>query len=95
MAKNEKSELKKLNRAELLTMLISITEKCEDLERQLEEANKKLEERELKIAESGSLAEAVLKINGVMEAADKAAAQYLDSIKAMAGVESKEEKADE
>lgn len=75
------SELKKLNRAELLTMLMSLTQRCDDLEEELEEARKKLEDRSIEVSEAGTLAEAVLKINGVMEAVDRAGMQYLENLK--------------
>ena len=75
------SELKKLNRAELLTMLMSLTQRCDDLEEELEEAKKKLEDRSIEVSEAGTLAEAVLKINGVMEAVDRAGMQYLENLK--------------
>ena len=73
-------ELKKLNRAELLAMLISMTRRCEELEAELQDAKKALEDRTIAIEESGSLAEAVLKINKVFEAADNASLQYLENV---------------
>lgn len=40
-----------------------------------------MNERKIAITTSGSLAEAALKLNGIFEAADQAAAQYLDSLR--------------
>ena len=74
-------ELKKLKRIELLEMLIEQSKENEELKRQLEEANKKLESRDIMIKQSGSIAEAALKLNGVFEAAEKAAKQYLENVK--------------
>ncbi len=74
-------ELKRLSRAELLEMLIEQMKENEDLRSQLEEANKKLDNRKIIIENSGSIAEAALKLNGVFEAAEKAAEQYLENIK--------------
>ena len=74
-------ELKKLKRIELLEMLIEQSKENEELKRQLEEANKKLESREIMLKQSGSIAEAALKLNGVFEAAEKAAKQYLENVK--------------
>ena len=73
-------ELKKLSRIELLEMLIEQTEKSEELERKLAEAEAKLNDKNINILEMGSLAEACLKINKVFEAADAAAQQYLENI---------------
>jgi cell division septum initiation protein DivIVA len=74
-------ELRKLSRAELLKMMIQLSLDNE----QLTEENKKLKEqaesREINIEELGSIAEASLKINGVMESAQKAADQYVENVK--------------
>ena len=78
-------ELKKLSRAELLEMLLAQSKEKQRLEEELAEARKKLEDREIRIAESGSLAEAALKLNGVFEAAQAAADQYLENIRKAAG----------
>lgn len=76
-------ELKRLSRRELLEMLIVQTRRVELLEKRLEEANQKLADRSLLIADCGSLAEAVMKLNGVFEAAQNAADQYLENIRLM------------
>ena len=74
-------QLKKLSRRELLEMLILQTRKVENLEKQLEEANRKLADKRLLVENAGSLAEAVMKLNGVFEAAEKAAQQYVENIR--------------
>lgn len=76
-------ELKKLSRRELLEMLIVQTRRVEKLERLLEEANAKLADRTIQIADAGSLSEAVMRLNGVFEAAQAAADQYLENIRRM------------
>ena len=77
------SELKKLNRAELLAMLISITQRCDKLEAELQDAYERLDGRDIEISRAGTLAEAALKINKIFEAADQAAAQYLANLHRM------------
>jgi len=74
-------ELKKLNRYQLLELLIIQTERADKLQKDLEEAKQKLNEQEINISGFGSIAEASLKLNGVFEAAQKAADMYLDSAK--------------
>ena len=74
-------ELRKLKRVELLEMLIEQSKENEELKRQLKEAEEKLESREIMLRQSGSIAEAALKLNGVFEAAQKAAEQYLENVK--------------
>lgn len=73
-------ELKKLSREELLEMLLAQTKKVEELEAQLEKVKKQLEDKNIKVAKSGSIAEAALQLNGVFEAAQNAADQYLANI---------------
>ena len=73
-------ELKKLRRSELLEMLLARTEEVERLQAELAEANAKLADRSIAISEVGSIAEASLRLNGVFEAAEEAAKQYLENI---------------
>ncbi len=73
--------LKKLSRQDLLEMLIAEEKRVEKLEKELEEARAQLQERQIRIEESGSIAEAALKLNGIFEAAQAAADQYLENIK--------------
>ncbi|MCD8084667.1 MAG: DNA repair protein [Clostridiales bacterium] len=77
-------ELKRLNRGELLEMLIIQMEENEELKKKLVEAETALANRRIEISESGTLAEAALRLNGVFEAADQAAAQYLENIRSRA-----------
>ncbi len=74
-------ELKKLNRAELLEILLAQTKEFEELKSQFERLKKKSKDRQIAINEAGSIAEAALKLNGVFEAAQRAANQYLENIK--------------
>lgn len=74
-------DLKKLNRKQLLELLLKQTVRVEELEKQLQEMETKLDDRTLTQQEIGSIAEASLKLNGVFEAAEAAAAQYIENIK--------------
>lgn len=73
--------LKKLSRQDLLEMLIAEEKRIEQLEKQLEEAQAELQNRKIQIDSSGSIAEAALKLNGIFEAAQRAADQYLENVK--------------
>ncbi len=79
------NELRKLKRVDLLELLISQGRENEELRRRLEEAEQKLRDREIKTAEAGSIAEAALRLNGVFEAAQRAADQYLENVKKQSG----------
>lgn len=74
-------ELRKLGRGELLEMLLAQTDEKESLEKQLAEANEKLESRRIKLSEAGNIADAALALNGVFSAAQAAADQYLESLR--------------
>lgn len=74
------TDLRKLSRAELLELLIDQMEENQRLEKELDAAQHTLEQRQIAIAESGSIAEAALRVNGVFEAAEKAAREYLQNL---------------
>ena len=74
-------ELKRLKRAELLQLLLTQSREIDRLRNELEEANKKLNEREIRLEHSGSIAEAALSIRNVFEDAQAAAEVYLDNVR--------------
>lgn len=83
-------ELRKLNRTELLELLILQSKEMGKLQLQLKDAQleiedlqEKLDDKHLQLQKVGSIAEAAISVNGVFEAAQKAADQYLDSVKDM------------
>ena len=79
-------ELKKLSRSELLEMLIIQSKRVDELEKLNQSLERALEEeranRTIMLEEAGSIAEAALRLNGIFEAAQAAADQYLENIKA-------------
>ncbi len=80
-------ELKKLNRTKLLKMLLEVERENETLRARNAELEEKMSRRELQIASAGSIAEASLKLNGIFEAAQKAADQYLYNVRRRAGTQ--------
>lgn len=87
-------ELKKLSRRELLELLLEQTKRADELQRLLDEANQKLESRDIELNKAGSIAEAALKLNGIFQAAEAAAEQYVESVKKAAEVRPEKEKTD-
>ncbi len=73
-------ELKKLSRADLLQLLLDERRENESLQLKLKEAEEKLSERMLVLEEAGSIAQAVMQLNGVFEAAESAASQYVENV---------------
>lgn len=82
-------ELRKLSRADLLELLLKESRENERLRAQLKEANEKLNDRTIIIENAGSMAEAALRLNDVFQAADRAAAQYLENVRRIAKEQSK------
>lgn len=74
-------ELQKLKRVELLQLLVEQSRELDALRQELAQARRELEARELRLQEAGSIAEASMQLNGVFEAAQRAADQYLESIR--------------
>lgn len=75
-------ELKRLNRRELVDIIYELQKKDAERESEIERLQAALAKKELAVSEAGSIAEAALKVNGVFEAAQAAANQYLLSIRA-------------
>ena len=75
-------DLRRLSRAELLDILYEQRKRYEDSLAENQALRQQLEDRTLRIASAGSIAEAAIQVNGVFEAAQAAADQYLASVKA-------------
>ena len=80
-------ELQKLKRGELLEILLEQSRENEGLKIQIEEnkrtvleLRRQLEKREIDVKQAGTIAEASFKLNGVFDAAEKAAQQYLENL---------------
>ena len=74
-------ELRKLNRYQLLELLILQTERADKLQAKLEIAEKHLFNQEIKLSSLGSIAEASLQLSDVFKAAQDAADMYIDAAK--------------
>lgn len=85
-------ELRKLNRKELLEIILAQTRRIETLELELEKAKKELNERKIALKEVGSLAEASLVLSDIFKKADEAANIYISNIKELAIKEEKNTK---
>jgi hypothetical protein len=74
-------ELKKLRRADLLELLLDERRENERLRAELEKARERLDDRAIRLEKAGSIAAAALQLNGVFEAAEAAAVQYLENVR--------------
>ena len=74
-------DLRKMNRYQLLEMLIVQTEREEKLKAHYEVIKKQLYDKEIKTSSLGSIAEASLQLKGVFDAAQNAADMYIEAAK--------------
>lgn len=84
-------ELRRMSRGELLEMLIIQMDENEALRKQLAQEENELKNRRIIVDEAGSLAEAALRLNGIFEATDQTAQQYLENVCFMAGEKPKDD----
>lgn len=73
--------LKKLNRGELLEIILKLKKNEAALEQKLTEAQGQLEKREILMKNAGSIAEAALMLNDVFGTAQRAADTYIASVR--------------
>ena len=78
-------QLRKLNRTDLLKLLLEEKKENEALRKQLQEMQLQLECKQLNLNQSGSLAEAALKLSGIFEAAETACQYYTENIRNLSG----------
>ena len=74
-------ELRGLSRRDLLELLVAKEKENQQLRQELEQARAELNKRQIDVAKTGTMAEAALLLNGIFDAADRAARQYLENIK--------------
>ena len=79
-------ELKKLNRYQLLELLLMQTERADDLQHRLDELVQMVRSKKIQNGELGSIAAESLQVSGIFEAAQKAADLYLDAARTQAAV---------
>lgn len=80
--KKEQNPLRKLSKLELLELLARQERELRQLREEVARKDAELEQRRILLERSGSIAEAAMQLNGVFEAAQRAADQYLESVKA-------------
>lgn len=76
-------ELRRLKRQDLLIMLLELEEENIRLKNEIAGLEERLEKRELMVSSAGSVAEASIRVNGVFEAAQAAADQYVENVRRM------------
>lgn len=78
-------EFRHMSRANLIEIIYEIQKSEKLLQEENEALRQQLEERHIAVSEAGSIAEAAIALNGVMEAAQAAADQYLLEVRTKKG----------
>ena len=76
-------EFKRLSRSQLIDIIYQLQLKQEELTADNEKLSKALADKRLRVSKAGNIAEAALEIHNVMQAAQDAAAHYLEEIRIM------------
>ena len=74
-------EFRKLSRAQYLEMMVEQGREIKRLKEELELAREEIKQKAIKIQKAGSIAEAAVSLNDVFGSAQRAADQYLESIR--------------
>lgn len=77
-------ELRRLGRRQLLELMLVQSKRIDQLESELLKAKEELESRRIAIEQTGSIAEAALRLSGIFEAAQQAADTYLENVQQIA-----------
>ena len=88
--KEYRKELRRLSRTELLELMIEQSKELDRVRQELAIARAQLNDREIRLRQAGSIAEASLALGKVFEAAQAAADEYLKSVR-MQGICSDED----
>ena len=79
--KEYRKELRRLSRTELLELMIEQSKELDRVRQELAIARAQLNDREIRLRQAGSIAEASLALGKVFEAAQAAADEYLKSVR--------------
>ena len=80
-------EFKWLTRPQLIEIIYQLQIKQEELAAENERLSKELEDKRIRIANAGNIAEAALEIHNVMQAAQDAASHYVEELRIRADQE--------
>ena len=76
-------EFKRLSRAQLVDIIYQLQIKQQELTEENQRLKEEVQDKRIRLRQAGNIAEASLAIHNVMQAAQDAAAQYLEEIRLM------------
>ena len=85
-------EFKRLTRSQLIDIIYQLQLKEKELTAENQQLKEQLADRRLRLQQAGNIAQAALEINNVMQAAQKAADQYLEEIRILRDEAAKEQR---
>lgn len=78
-------QLRKASRTDLLKLLLEQRKENEALQQEIQQMQQQLQQRQIFIDQSGTLAEAALKLSGIFDAAETACQYYTENIRSLSG----------
>ena len=81
----DERNFRKLRRIELYEIMLAQSQEIDALKAELAQVREELSNKEIKLKEAGSIAEAALSLTNIFEEAQKAADLYLENIKTTFG----------
>lgn len=78
-------DFRKLRRIDLYEIMLAQSQEIDALKAELAQVREELSNKEIKLKEAGSIAEAALSLTNIFEEAQKAADLYLENIKTTFG----------
>lgn len=78
-------QLRKASRTDLLKLLLEQRKENEALQQEILQMQQLLQQRQITIDQSGTLAEAALKLSGIFDAAETACQYYTENIRSLSG----------
>ena len=76
-------EFKRLSRSQLIDIIYQLQVNLEELTQENQKLKEELADKRIRLRQAGNIAEASLAIHNVMQAAQDAASQYLEEIRAI------------
>ena len=78
-------QLRKASRIDLLKLLLEQRKENESLREEIAQLTEQIQQRQITIDQSGTLAEAALKLSGIFDAAETACRYYTENIRNLSG----------
>ena len=78
-------QLRKASRTDLLKLLLEQKRENMALQEEIQQLQEQLRQREIAVDQSGTLAEAALKLSGIFDAAETACQYYRENIRSLSG----------